>query len=228
MNQTVLIVEDDRKIAELVAKHLEAAGFQCHQVHDGLTALREFGRLKPALLVLDLMIPHLDGLELTRQIRRDSDVPILMLTARADEGDVVLGFEIGADDYLTKPFKTGELVARVRALLRRTDKTPKERTLDFGELHIDPARREVRRAGSEVKLTTLEFDLIYFMASHPGRVYSREALMGQVWGEERMVDARSIDSLISRLRRKLETDPAKPTYIQTVWGAGYRFPEDIA
>jgi DNA-binding response OmpR family regulator len=227
MNQTVLIVEDDRKIAELVAKHLEAAGFQCHQVHDGLTALREFGRLKPSLLVLDLMIPHLDGLELTRQIRRDSDVPILMLTARADEGDVVLGFEIGADDYLTKPFKTGELVARVRALLRRTDKTPKERTLEFGELRIDPARREVKRAGAEVKLTTLEFDLLYFMASHPGRVYSREALMGQVWGEERMVDARSIDSLISRLRRRLESDPAKPAYIQTVWGAGYRFPEDL-
>jgi DNA-binding response OmpR family regulator len=228
MSPSILIVEDDRRIAELVAKHLEAAGFQCRQAHDGLTALQEFTHQRPSLIVLDIMIPHLDGLELTRRIRQDSDIPILMLTARSDEGDVVLGFEVGADDYLTKPFKTRELVARVRALLRRTDSSKRVSTLVRGDLRIDPARRAVHRDDTPVTLTTLEFDLLYFLAARPGRVYTREALMAQVWGEERMVDARSIDSLISRLRRKLETDPSAPKYIQTVWGAGYRFPEDIA
>lgn len=228
MAQCILIVEDDRRIAELVAKNLDAAGFQCRQAHDGLTALKEFTRQTPALIVMDIMIPHLDGLELTRQIRRTSDVPILMLTARADEGDLVLGFEIGADDYLTKPFNVRELVARVRALLRRTNPTVRQTTLVRGDVKIDPDRREVIRKDTLVELTTLEFDLLYFFASHPGRVYTREALMQQVWGEERVVDARSIDSLISRLRRKFENDPAHPTYIQTVWGAGYRFSEDLS
>jgi DNA-binding response OmpR family regulator len=227
MALSILIVEDDRRIAELVAKNLDAAGFQCRQAHDGLTALKEFTRQTPALIVMDLMIPHLDGLELTRRIRQTSDVPILMLTARADEGDLVLGFEIGADDYLTKPFKTRELVARVRALLRRTNTSSRQGTLVRGDLSIDPDRREAIREQQSVELTTLEFDLLYFLASHPGRVYAREALMQQVWGEERLVDARSIDSLISRLRRKLESDPAHPIYVQTVWGAGYRFSEDI-
>jgi DNA-binding response OmpR family regulator len=227
MALSILIVEDDRRIAELVAKNLDAAGFQCRQAHDGLTALKEFTRQTPALIVMDLMIPHLDGLELTRRIRQISDVPILMLTARADEGDLVLGFEIGADDYLTKPFKTRELVARVRALLRRTNSTARQGPLVRGGLKIDPDRREAIREQQPVELTTLEFDLLYFLASHPGHVYAREALMQQVWGEERLVDARSIDSLISRLRRKLESDPAHPVYVQTVWGAGYRFSEDI-
>lgn len=227
MTQNILIVEDDRKIAELVAKNLDAAGFQCRQAHDGLTALKEFTHRPPALILMDIMIPHLDGLELTRQIRRTSDVPILILTARADEGDLVLGFEIGADDYLTKPFNVRELVARVRALLRRTSSSSRQGVLVRGGLKIDPDRREATRQSEMVDLTTLEFDLLYFFASHPGRVYSREALMHQVWGEERIVDARSIDSLISRLRRKLEIDPARPTYVQTVWGAGYRFSEDV-
>lgn len=228
MAQNILIVEDDRKIAELVAKNLDAAGFPCRQAHDGLTALKEFTRQPPALIVMDIMIPHLDGLELTRQIRRTSDVPILMLTARADEGDLILGFEIGADDYLIKPFNIRELVARVRALLRRTNSSSRHGVLVRGDLKVDPDRRETIRNGTPVDLTTLEFDLLYFFASHPGRVYPREALMQQVWGEERIVDARSIDSLISRLRRKLEFDPAHPTYIQTVWGAGYRFSEDVS
>jgi len=225
MGSTILIVEDDRKIAALVAKNLAAAGFECCQAHDGEAGLREFQRVSPALIVLDIMMPHIDGLELARRIRRDSDVPILMLTARSSEGDKVLGFEIGADDYLTKPFSVRELVARVRALLRRTVGAPRNEVLVRGDLRIDPARREVKRNDQLVELTTLEFDLLYFFASRAGRVFSREALMEQVWGEERVVDTRSIDSLISRLRRKLETDPAKPKYIQTVWGAGYRFPE---
>jgi len=225
MAPTILIVEDDRKIAALVAKNLEAAGFRCDQAHDGESVLQEVGRQPPALIVLDIMLPRIDGLEVLRRIRRNSNVPVLMLTARADEADKVLGFEVGADDYLTKPFSPRELVARVRALLRRTAAAAQEQVLVRGELRIDPGRYEATRGGAVVELTTLEFDALHFLASRPGRVFTREALMAHVWGEERVVDQRSIDSLISRLRRKIETDPTKPKYIQTVWGAGYRFPE---
>jgi len=225
MTPTILIVEDDRRIAALIAKNLESAGFACRHAYDGDTALREFAHAEPALVVLDLMLPGVGGLEITRHIRRESAVPILMLTARSSEGDKVLGFEVGADDYLTKPFSTLELVARVRALLRRAAPHEQEKGIAVDDLRIDPARREVLRAGAPVALTTLEFDLLYFLASRPGRIYSREALMNRVWGDGRVVDDRSIDSLVSRVRRKLEPDPARPRYIQTVWGAGYRFAE---
>jgi DNA-binding response OmpR family regulator len=151
-----------------------------------------------------------------------------MVTARSSEGDKLLGLEIGADDYITKPFSTAELVARVRALLRRSSGTLRERPLEVGPLRIDPARRAVELAGQSVPLTTLEFDLLYFLASRPGRVFSREALMEHVWGSDRVVDDRSIDSLVSRLRRKLERDPAQPRFVQTVWGAGYRFTEGLS
>lgn len=228
MKPNILIVEDDRRIAALVSKNLEAAGFSCHEIYDGESALKRLGRLDPAVIVLDIMLPGIDGLELTRIIRRDRDIPILLLTARSTETDKVLGLEIGADDYLTKPFSTRELVARVRALLRRASGVSVEKVLVRGELDIDPARRAVTRNGEAVEVTSLEFDLLYFMASRPGRVYTREDLMAQVWGEDRIVDDRSIDSLISRLRRKLELDPAKPRYIQTVWGAGYRFVESAS
>jgi DNA-binding response OmpR family regulator len=225
---TILIVEDDRRIATLVAKNLAAAGFDCRTVHDGESALREVERAIPALVVLDLMLPGIDGLEIARRLRRREegrDLPILMLTARSSEGDKVLGLEIGADDYLTKPFSTLELVARVRALLRRAAPDARAALLERGDLRIDPARRAVERDGAPVPLTTLEFDLLYVLASRPGRVFSREALLEHVWGEGRLVDDRSIDSLVSRLRRKLEPDPAHPAYVQTVWGAGYRFVE---
>ena len=218
-----MIVEDDRRIAALVAKNLEAAGYACSIASDGDAGLVEFERLKPALLVLDIGLPGLGGLEITRRIRQSSDVPILMLTARSSESDKVVGLEIGADDYLTKPFGTSELVARVRALLRRTTAAPRERVLAFGTLRIDPERREAERDGERVRLTTLEFDLLWFLASRPGRVYSREQLMQQVWGDGRIVGDRSIDSLVSRLRKKLEADPDDPRWLQTVWGAGYRF-----
>jgi len=223
MKPTILIVEDDRKIADLVAKNLEAAGFRCTQAMDGQKGLDEFKRVDPALVVLDIMLPQVDGLEVARRIRRKSNVPILMLTARSTEGDKVLGFEIGADDYLTKPFSVIELVARVRALLRRSAVASEEETLTRGELTIDPSRLEVTRDDEPIDLSTLEFSLLYFLASRPGRVYSRESLMEQVWGDDRIVDTRSIDSLISRLRRKIERDPSNPKYVQTVWGAGYRF-----
>jgi DNA-binding response OmpR family regulator len=226
--QRILVVEDDARIADLIAKNLEAAGFECQQAADGGRALAEFTRFKPNLVVLDVGLPGPDGLEVTRRIRRESDVPILMVTARAGESDKLLGLEIGADDYVTKPFSIAELLARVRALLRRSTGTVTERVLELGGLKIDPARRTVERDAEVVTLTTLEFDVLYFLASRPGRVFSREALMEHVWGTDRVVDDRSIDSLISRLRRKLEQDPAAPRYLQTVWGAGYRFPESAA
>jgi DNA-binding response OmpR family regulator len=229
MKPTILVVEDDRRIAALVSKNLEAAGFACHEVHDGDAALAKVEQLDPALLVLDIMLPGIDGLELTRIVRKSRDVPILLLTARNTDTDKVLGLEIGADDYLTKPFSTRELVARVRALLRRAGGAASAETpLRRGGLEIDPARRTVTRDGADVPVTSLEFDLLWFMAARPGRVFSRHALMTQVWGEDRVVDARSIDSLVSRLRRKLEADPSRPRYLQTVWGAGYRFAESDA
>ena len=228
MPQRILVVEDDERISELVARNLEAVGYECHTAPDGGRALADFARLHPALVVLDLGLAGVDGLEVTRRIRRESDVPILMMTARSSESDKLLGLEIGADDYVTKPFSTAELVARVRALLRRSSGSLTERVIETGGLTIDPGRRTVSRDGSLMAITTLEFDLIYFLASRPGRVFSREALMEQVWGSDRVVDDRSIDSLVSRVRRKLETDPEHPRFIQTVWGAGYRFAEPPA
>ena len=224
----ILIVEDDGRIAELIARNLEAAGYACHRSADGGRALADFARVKPALVVLDLGLAGIDGLEVTRRIRKESDVPILMVTARSSESDKVLGFEVGADDYITKPFSTAELIARVRALLRRSTGAVREQTLTLGGLTIDPARRAVERDGAPLPLTTLEFDLLYFLASRPGRVFSREALLEHVWGSGRVVDDRSIDSLVSRVRRKIEPDPAVPRYVETVWGAGYRFSEPTA
>jgi DNA-binding response OmpR family regulator len=225
VTQRILIVEDDARIADLIAKNLEAVGYECHQSPDGGRALADFARLKPALVVLDLGLAGMDGLEVTRRIRKESDVPILIVTARSGEGDKLLGLEIGADDYVTKPFSTAELTARVRALLRRSTGALTDRILEIGTLRIDPGRRSLERDGVAIPVTTLEFDVLYFLASRPGRVFSREALMEQVWGSDRVVDDRSIDSLISRVRRKLESDPSNPQYLQTVWGAGYRFAE---
>ena len=225
MTQRILVVEDDARIADLIEKNLAAAGYECHQSPDGGRALADFARLKPVLLVLDLGLPGFDGLEVARRIRRESDVPILMVTARSSESDKLLGLELGADDYITKPFSTAELVARVRALLRRSSGTITDRVLEIGGLRIDPARRTVVRDGESVPLTTLEFDLLYFLASRAGRVFSRESLMEHVWGSDRVVDDRSIDSLVSRVRRKLERDASKSRYLQTIWGAGSRFSE---
>ena len=222
MSAQILVVEDDGRIADLIARNLQAAGFTCVLAPDGDRALAEFRRAKPSLVVLDLGLAGIDGLEVTRRLRRESDVPILMLTARTTESDKLLGLEVGADDYVTKPFSTAELVARVRALLRRSSGQLAERRIEVGGLVIDPERRSLERDGQPVTLTTLEFDLLYFLAARPGRVFSRDALMAQVWGNDRVVDERSIDSLVSRLRRKLESDPASPRYLQTVWGAGYR------
>ncbi len=225
MPSSVLIVEDDPKIARLLARNLEAIGLGSRILADGITAMRDIERQPPDLVILDLMIPGADGLEVCRRVRRRSDVPILMLTARSGEADKLLGFEVGADDYLTKPFSTHELVARVRALLRRSGAHSQAAVLERGELRIDPQRRRVDRGQTFLPVTTLEFDLLLFLAQHPGRVFSREELLRHVWGEDRVVDYRSIDSLVSRLRRRIEPDHENPRYIQTVWGAGYRFAE---
>jgi two-component system, OmpR family, response regulator ResD len=225
MSASVLIVEDDARIARLVRQNLEAAGLTCRVAPDGDAALAEFERDRPALIVLDLMIPGPDGYEICRRVRRTSDVPVLMLTARGDEAEKVLGFELGADDYLVKPFSTRELVARVRALLRRTGAVEKGEPIRRGGLLVDPARRIVERDGERCDLTTLEFELLHFLVQRPGRVFSRDDLLQYVWGEDRVVDNRTIDSLVSRLRRRIEPDPANPRYVQTVWGAGYRFAE---
>ncbi len=228
MSQRVLIVEDDPRIADVIAKNLEAVGYECQSTPDGGWALAAMEKFSPALMVLDLGLTGLDGLEVLRRVRQKNDLPILVVTARSSESDKLLGLEIGADDYITKPFSTAELVARVRALLRRSSGTVTERVLQIGELHIDPARRTVERAGEALALTTLEFDLLYFMASRVGRVFTREALLEHVWGSDRVVDGRSIDSLVSRVRRKIERDAAHPVHLQTVWGSGYRFAEGAA
>jgi len=220
---SILVVEDERKIATLVAKNLEAAGYAVTLAEDGEVGVRVFEKLAPALVVLDVGLPEMSGLEVLRRIRDAGDTPVLVLTARSSETDKVLGLELGADDYLTKPFGTSELVARVRALLRRTAAGSRDRPLEFGALHVDPERREASRAGVRIELTTLEFDLLWFLASRPGRVFSRDQLMEQVWGNDRVVGDRSIDSLVSRLRRKIELDADDPQLLQTVWGAGYRF-----
>jgi DNA-binding response OmpR family regulator len=220
---TIVIVEDDRSIAEIVARNLEAAGYKCHQVHEGDLAVGAVLQHDPDLVILDIMLPGLDGIEVLRRIRERRDTPVLMLTARSEESDMILGLELGADDYVTKPFSPRALVARARALMRRSRPGAMRERIETGDLVIDGARREVLREGRRVELTSLEFDLIHFLASRPGLVFSRDALMEQVWGEDRVVDQRSIDSLVSRLRRKLESDPSDPRYLQTVWGAGYRF-----
>jgi DNA-binding response OmpR family regulator len=220
---TILVIEDEKKIATLVAKNLEAAGYAVTVCEDGEAGLQAFARTSPALVILDVGLPEMSGLEVLRRIRESGDTPVLMLTARSSETDKVLGLELGADDYLTKPFGTSELVARVRALLRRTSAGARERPLEFGALRVDPERREATREGARIELTTLEFDLLWFLASRPGRVFSREQLMEQVWGHDRVVGDRSIDSLVSRLRKKIELDADDPLLLQTVWGAGYRF-----
>ncbi len=227
----VLVVEDDAHIRDLIALHLGLEGLECTLVGDGREALTRLEATRVDLVVLDLMLPGLDGLTVCKAMRRsgaNTDTPLLMLTARGEEADKVLGLETGADDYLAKPFGIREFVARVRALLRR----PRPLAGAGGEagkavtihgLEIDPARRRVRVGGDEVELTTQEFKLLHLLATHPGIVFSREALLAKVWPDQTFVTPRSVDTLVKRLRKRVEADTEAPTLILTVWGAGYKF-----
>ena len=225
----VLVVEDDRHIRDLVVLHLGLEGLTAVAAGTGSEGLR-LAKADPFdLLILDVMLPELDGVTVLRAVRRESmnaDVPILMLTARREEADKVLGLESGADDYLTKPFGIREFVARVRALLRRRPSRPAAGhapPIVAGGLTVDPARRQARVGDREIELTAHEFDLLYLLASHRGIVFSRDTLMQRVWGDDTHITERSVDTLVKRVRRKIEDDPADPQFVLTVWGTGYKF-----
>ncbi len=231
MVRRILVVEDNLDLAELVRMHLRDAGYAVEPFSDGRSALQRLQAEPFDLVILDLMLPGMDGLELCRRLRAQPNyLPILMLTAKSSELDRVLGLEVGADDYVTKPFSIRELLARVKALFRRVDamaETPAESTevLRSNGLEIDPARRQVRLDGAEVHLTGREFDLLLHFASHPGRVYSRAQLLDLVWGYGHEGYEHTVNSHINRLRAKIEHTPAQPRYILTVWGVGYKFAE---
>ena len=226
MSKKILIVEDEHDLVRLIKYNLEKEGFRVSSVTDGSLVLAELRREEPDLLVLDLMLPGMDGLEICRQVRRHdrfAGIPILMLTARSGEADRVVGLELGADDYVTKPFSMRELVARIRALLRRHDATPLRNSVQRGDLVIDPSAHAVIIAGRQVELSALEFRLLHHLASHPGLVFSRDQLLDRVWGNDRSVTPRSVDVYIRRVREKIESEPQQPAYLQTVHGVGYRF-----
>jgi DNA-binding response OmpR family regulator len=225
--RSLLLVEDDDAIAEVVTLHLREAGFQVRRERDGGVAIQVVTTDRFDLVLLDLMLPGADGLDVCRQLRtRPDHVPLIILSARATETHRVLGLELGADDYLPKPFSMLELVARVRALLRRAEKqrvpTGPAPALRFGPYTLDPVRRELRRAGDTIPLTLREFDLLHFLARHPGEVFSRGALLDRVWGAGFEGYEHTVNSHINRLRMKVEADPQTPRLIETVWGVGYR------
>ncbi|MET8830509.1 response regulator transcription factor [Streptomyces sp. NPDC004610] len=218
----VLVVDDDPTVAEVVAGYLDRAGYLVDRAGDGPAALATAAAHRPDLVVLDLMLPGMDGLEVCRRLRGDGPVPVIMLTARGDEEDRVLGLEIGADDYVTKPFSPRELVLRVGSVLRRARPGPAGRPLGAAGLRLDPAARRAAKHGTELALTLREFDLLAFFLAHPGRAFSREDLMREVWGWD-FGDLSTVTVHVRRLRGKVEDDPARPRLIRTVWGVGYRF-----
>ncbi|MEU8185259.1 response regulator transcription factor [Micromonospora sp. NPDC049044] len=222
MEGRVLVVEDDFSIREVAALGLRRAGFRVDTAVDGRQALATFRARPVDLIVLDIMLPGLDGLEVCREIRRTSQVPILMLTARTDTIDVVVGLECGADDYLRKPFDLPELVARVRSVLRRVSVPPPSTVIEVGSLEIDPDGFVVRRHGREVTLTATEFRLLLELARRPGQVFTRELLLDLVWNHDFLGDSRLVDVAVQRLRAKIEDDPAQPRLIRTVRSAGYK------
>ena len=227
MNQLILVVEDEPKIARLARDYLERASFHVLIAGDGPTALAMARAERPDLVVLDLNLPGIDGLDVCRSLRRHSDIPIIMLTARVEEMDRLIGLELGADDYITKPFSPRELVARVRAVLRRVqgDLHPAD-LLRVGDLEIDLAGHRVSRGGLAVQLTRIEFNLLAVLAQHPGQTFTREQLLDRLHGVAYEGIARSVDAHVKNLRRKVEPDPAEPRYILTVYGIGYQFAMD--
>jgi DNA-binding response OmpR family regulator len=228
-SSTILLVDDEDSVQKLLTYPLERDGFRVVAARDGEEALQRFAAEPVDLVVLDIMLPKLDGLEVCKRLRAESSVPIIMLTARDDEFDTVLGLELGADDYITKPFSIREFRSRVRALLRRAGTAQRARetgeVLEAGPLRIDPDRRTAQLDGKEIELTYVEFELLRTLASSPGRVFSRRALLEAVWGDAAYREPRTIDVHVRHLREKLEGDPSDPDLILTVRGAGYRFRE---
>ncbi len=220
---TVLVVDDEPIVREVVVRYLVREGHQTLEAGDGESARAAIERSQPDLVVLDVMLPGTDGLELCRWIRSSSELPVIMLTARGEEADRIVGLELGADDYVTKPFSPRELAARVRSVLRRS--APTEDTveqLEFGDVELEQATREARKASREIRLTAKEFDLLWFLASHPRRVFSREQLMAKVWGYTAALDTGTVTVHVRRLREKIEDHPSRPRHLETVWGVGYR------
>jgi DNA-binding response OmpR family regulator len=225
LTQTVLVVDDEPTVREVIRRYLERDGFAVREAADGRGALQDILANPPDLIVLDLMLPGLDGLALTRQVRKNLTVPIIMLTAKGETTDRIYGLDVGADDYISKPFSPLELVSRIRAVLRRsTDATvPQPPAVEFTGLKIDPAARQVTVRQQNVALTAKEFDLLWFLARHPRQVFTRSQLLDHVWGYEFDGDSSTITVNIRRLREKIEVDPSAPAFILTVWGVGYKF-----
>ncbi len=221
----VLVVEDEPMVAEVVERYLRRDGYDVAVVHDGKAALEEFVSFAPDLVVLDLMLPKIDGREVCRRIRERAETPVIMLTARGEEVDKLVGLELGADDYVTKPFSPRELVARVRAVLRRSGRQDDRDTdvLRFDDLQMSGTARTVENKSGAVQLTAREFDLLYYLASSPGQVFSRPQLMDAVWDYEFTGDTSTVTVHMRRLRSKVETDPSRPRHLKTVWGVGYKF-----
>jgi DNA-binding response OmpR family regulator len=221
---TVLVVDDEPIVREVVVRYLQREGYRTLEAADGVRAREIVERDPPSLVVLDVMLPGIDGLELCRWLRARSDLPVIMLTARGEEADRVVGLELGADDYVTKPFSPRELAARVRTVLRRS--RPVDgivQRVDVADLAIDASAREVTKGGRVLQLTAREFDLLWFLASHPRQVFSRDQLMDRVWGYEPALETGTVTVHVRRLREKIEDDPSQPERLQTVWGVGYRF-----
>jgi len=228
MSKTILVVDDDATIRDILERYLRREGFAVRTTADGQTALHTAFTEKPDLIVLDLMLPELDGWEICRRLRSETTIPIVMLTARGEEYERILGLGLGADDYVTKPFSPGEVVARIKAIFRRIDMiravTPlREEIIHVGAITIDPLARQVTLAGRQVVLTPKEFDLLYFLASHPRQVFSQQQLLDQVWGYTYAGETSTVTVHVRHLREKIEADPAHPQIIETVWGSGYRF-----
>jgi len=229
MTNRILVVDDERIVTEVVERYLQREGYEVKIAYDGGQALKIAREWNPHLIVLDLMLPEIDGLDVCRQIRQDSPVPIIMLTAKGEETDRIIGLELGADDYIVKPFSPREVVARVKSVLRRTADTKTQESdglLRYGDLVINPKSREVTINKRNISLTGREFDLLYFLASHPNQVFSREELMNQVWDYSYSAEYGTITVHIRRLRAKIEADPLKPRLIKTLWGVGYKFEDE--